>query len=135
MRAFLAALMLCAIAAPAAASWQPRYAQAPQAVQDWYRGAQLTDAAAKRLKLKGCCDESEVVRTKFQVRSDDGADEWFYVDPKDGKTKQVPPDIIHWGESAPDGQPTLFVISDYWADVFHLPHGTPTCFYPGESGQ
>lgn len=35
----------------------------------------------------------------------------------------VPPDIIHWGESAPGGQPTLFVYS-----------GMETCFFPGDSG-
>jgi len=31
--------------------------------------------------------------------------------------------VIHWGETAPNHQPTLFVYS-----------GKATCFFPGDSG-
>jgi len=37
--------------------------------------------------------------------------------------KRIPPDVIHWGVSAPGGQPTLFVYS-----------GHEMCFFPGDSG-
>ena len=61
------------------------------------------------------------VRTRFTVNRSDAGDEWFYLD---GETwKRIPPDVIHWGETAPGGQPTLFVYS-----------GTETCFFPGDSG-
>jgi hypothetical protein len=45
--------------------------------------------------------------------------------------KHVPPDIIHWDESAPDGKPTLFALSESWGG---WPPGTPTCFYPPPGG-
>lgn len=132
---FAAALVIIAACTLSHAEWKPEYADADPAVRDWYENATVTEAAQPRLGFEKCCATSEVVHTKFEVRKKDGDDQWFYVDPKDGKTKQVPPDIIHWGESAPDGQPTLFVLTDDVADVHHLPHGTPTCFYPGQSGQ
>jgi hypothetical protein len=46
------------------------------------------------------------------------SDQWFYELP-DGNWKQVLPDIIHWYDSAPGGQPTLFVFQ-----------GVETRFYP-----
>jgi hypothetical protein len=118
--------------APARAEWKPQYAQASPEVRAWYGSAELTPAAAARLGFKRCCDESEVVKTRFRVDRSSGQDEWYYL--KNGKFERIPLDIIHWGESAPGGKPTLFVLSDHWADAFHRPHGTPTCFYPGEGG-
>ena len=123
--AFIAALVVIwlAISHAAQAHWDAKYASADPVVRAWYEQAQLTEAAQKRLGFKGCCAHSDVVRTQFHVSKTDGGDEWFWLSPSGWK--QVPPDVIHWGESAPDGQPTLFAIGD----------GTPTCFYPGESGQ
>lgn len=129
MRAVIAALVLCALSscgtlAPALATWKPEYAQASPEVQAWYREAELTAEARLRFPFIKCCDHADVVRTKFQVNKTDGGDEWFY-EPLDapGHMKRIPPDIIHWGETAPGGQPTLFVFG-----------GKETCFFPGDSG-
>jgi hypothetical protein len=130
MRVFIAALFICVAVAPAGATWKPQYAAAPAAVRDWYENATLTAAAAKRLGFGYCCAHSEVVSTKFKVER--RTDAWFYLD--NGNWHEIPPDIIHWGESAPDEQPTLFRLSDGFADAFGLPHGTLTCFYPGRGG-
>lgn len=105
------------------ATWRPEYAAAPQAVQDWYKNAELTKEAQSRFHFTKCCDKSEVVHSQFRVNKTDAADEWFYeVSP--GVWKRVPPDIIHWGETAPNGLPTLFV----------LPSGSETCFFPSDGG-
>lgn len=106
---------------PAQARWRPEYVQLPQEVRDWYAAAELTQPAQKRFPYKKCCDHADVFRTKFRVDKNSGEDQWFYF--SDGNWKQIPSDIIHWGEHAPDGRPTLF-----------LYHGHETCFYPGESG-
>ena len=103
------------------ATWKPEYAQLPKEVQDWYRNAELTEAAQARLHIKYCCAKADVVKTKFRVNRTSGADEWEWLD--NGEWKVVPPDIIHVGESAPSGEPTLFV----WS-------GKPTCFFPGRGG-
>lgn len=115
--AILAALCLV----PAAAEWKPEYASTSIETQQWYRNAELTKAAQQRFPFKKCCDHADVVRTSFRVDKSSGADEWLYLD--GDQWKRVPPDIIHWGESAPDGRPTLFVYA-----------GKETCFFPGESG-
>lgn len=101
--------------------WKPEYASLPQEIQDWYKRAELTPAAQERLHIKSCCEHADVVKTKFRVNKTDGADEWEWLDGE--KWKRVPPDIIHWGETAPGGEPTLFV----W-------NGKETCFYPGQGG-
>ena len=63
-----------------------------------------------------------VVDTNFRVNETDAGDEWYYEDTP-GHWKRIPPDVIHWGVSAPGGLPTLFVF------------GTQeTCFYPGTGG-
>src|SRR6201995_5067782 len=104
------------------ARWKAEYASQPQEVQDWYRNAELTPEAQKRLGWHKCCDHAAVVNTKFQVNKVDGRDEWDSEDTP-GHFKRIPEDVIHWGESAPGGQPTLFVYS-----------GKETCFYPGQGG-
>lgn len=122
MRALLATAMLCLlVVAPARATWKPEYADADPAVRDWYRNAELTPAAAARLHFKSCCAHSDVVHTRFQVNKTDHGDEWQWL--VDGQWRTIPPDIIHWGESAPDGQATLFAIGDL-----------PTCFWPPDGG-
>jgi hypothetical protein len=122
MRGFLAASVFCLLAAaPAAATDNGQWAGQPAAERAWYSNATLTPAAQKRLGWAMCCDHSDVVHTKFRVNKTTGADEWWWLD---GDTwKLVPADVIHWGESAPGGQPTLFVFE-----------GEPTCFYPGDGG-
>ena len=103
------------------ARWKPEYASAPQAVQDWYRNAELTPRARFRFAFKKCCEHADVVKTQFRVNRANAGDEWYWLDGSDWR--RVPDDIIHWGETAPSKQPTLFVYQ-----------GKETCFWPGESG-
>lgn len=97
-----------------------RYANAPD--REWYKNAKLTEAAQKRFSFKSCCEHSDVFRTQFRVNKQSGDDEWYYLTDA-GVWKRIPADIIHWGESAPGGQPTLFIY-----------HGQETCFWPGQGG-
>ena len=103
------------------ARWKPEYANAPQAVQDWYRNAELTPRSQYRFAFKKCCEHADVVKTQFRVNRANGGDEWYWLDGTNWR--RVPDDIIHWGETAPMNQPTLFVYQ-----------GKETCFWPGESG-
>jgi hypothetical protein len=86
-----------------------------------YANAELTDAAKQRLHWKKCCDLADVVKTRFRVNKSNGDDEWYWL--REGQWKRIPPDIIHWGVSAPGRQPVLFVYSN-----------VETCFFPGREG-
>jgi hypothetical protein len=117
-----AALLAIAVwSSRAHGTWKPEYEYAPPDVRDWYAKAELTPEAQGRFPFKSCCAHSDVVKTQFRVDRTDGGDAWFYW--KDEHWQRVPPDIIHWGERAPDNQPTLFVY-----------RGQETCFWPGEGG-
>lgn len=107
---------------PAQARWKAEYAAAPPEVQDWYARAELTEAAKKRFSFKLCCSHADVVKTRFSVNRTTNGDEWYFE--RSGQWVRIPDDIIHWGEHAPDGRPTLFALSD----------GRLTCFWPGEDG-
>ena len=107
--------------ANAQAEWKPEYALQPKEVRDWYQAAELTPTAQMRFPYKKCCDHADVYRTQFRVNASTNKDEWFYLAGEDWKA--IPADIIHWGEHAPDGQPTLFIYN-----------GKETCFFPGDSG-
>jgi hypothetical protein len=116
-----AVLLAGALSNQADARWKPEYASAPQEVQDWYRNAELTPQAQQRFPFKSCCEHADVVKTQFRVNRATSGDEWYWLD---GETwRRVPDDIIHWGETAPNKQPTLFVYQ-----------GKETCFWPGEAG-
>jgi hypothetical protein len=99
------------------------YDSQPPEVRDWYQHAELTEAAQKRLGYRSCCAHSDVVHTRFRVSTVDGADEWQWLDGMQWRT--IPADIIHVGESAPDGQATLFVLPGT---------GIATCFWPPNGG-
>ena len=119
--ACVAGVLLAALINPAEARWKPEYAQLPQEVRDWYQKAELTPQAQKRFAFKSCCEHADVVKTQFRVNRLTSGDEWYWLD---GETwRRVPDDIIHWGETAPSKQPTLFVHG-----------GKETCFWPGEGG-
>ena len=113
---------LTTVGMQAQATWKPEYASNPPEVQEWYRNAELTHSAQIRFPFKKCCDHADVVKTRFAVNKLDGRDEWFYED-SPGHMKRIPDDIIHWGKTAPNGRPTLFVYS-----------GNETCFFPGDGG-
>ena len=101
-------LAALALAAPAGARWKAEYANNPPEVQ-------------ARFPFKKCCDHADVVKTKFNVNRTTRGDEWFWLD--GDKWRRVPDDIIHWGEHAPGGLPTL---CDY--------DGKETCVFPGVEG-
>lgn len=89
------------------------------AVREWYRTRTLTPAAEKRIGFKSCCDHSDVVKTQF--RAGDNRDQWLWLNGE--RWEVVPPDIIHWGDVTPTGEPVLFAVG-----------GRPTCFFPGTGG-
>ena len=128
MRALLATAMLCLlVVAPARATWKPEYADADPAVRDWYRSAELTPEAQKRFVFKTCCDHADVVKTRFRVSKRDGADVWEFWDETATPPgfREIPADIIHWGETAPGGEATLFRLG---------PTGALVCFWPPQGG-
>ena len=110
-----------ALVSQAQATWKPEYADNPPEVQDWYRNAELTEAAKIRFPFKKCCDHADVVKTKFNVNRTNSGDEWYWLD--GDHWRRIPNDVIHWGRHAPGGQPTLFIYS-----------GKETCFFPGDGG-
>lgn len=122
MRLLLAALALAGTLSLAQARDLGQWTDQTPEVREWYRNAEVMPAARGRIHFVKCCDNADVVRTKFAVNKTDGGDEWFYEDAP-GHMKRIPDDIVHWGETAPDGQPTLFVYDN-----------KETCFYPGDGG-
>jgi hypothetical protein len=119
----LVACSFVAMTLSVTARWKAEYAQLPQSVRDWYKAQELTPAAQEVWHFKSCCERSDVVRTKFRVNKIDGKDEWWWLDNEREKWRLIPDYVVHWGQSAPDGQPTLFALE-----------GMPTCFFPGEAG-
>jgi hypothetical protein len=106
--------------------WKPEYAQNSPEVQKWYGEQELNSATKERLHVDwhSCCSHGDVFRTQFRVGDGPhGADEWWYL--KDGKWRQIPDDVVKWGEHAPDKRPTLFIYQST---------GQELCFYPGEDG-
>ena len=81
------------------ARWHIPASNAPQAVQDWYRNAELTPRSQYRFAFKKCCEHADVVKTQFRVNRANGGDEWYWLDGTNWR--RVPDDIIHWGETAP----------------------------------
>ena len=102
-------------------TWRDEYSKLPPEVLQWYKNATLTPEAEKRFGWHNCCDHADVVKAQFKTNA--RKDEWFYSMDEGVTWKQVPPDIIHWGVTAPYGLPTLFVFA-----------GKETCFYPPEGG-
>jgi hypothetical protein len=110
--------LLTPLAVPVAiAQHIDRYGNVDPAVREWYRTRTLTPAAEKRIGFKSCCDAGDVVLTKFRAEGD----QWFWLD--GDQWKLVPPDIIHWGDVTPTGEPILFAVA-----------GKEVCFFPGAGG-
>ena len=124
MRAILSLILaaLVCLGGPAEARWKAEYSKASVEVQDWYANARIAPAAQHRFTFLGCCANSDVVKTHFQHNKTTKGDEWYWW--KDNNWVRIPDDIIHWGESAPGGQATLFVTTS----------GLETCFWPPDSG-
>jgi hypothetical protein len=90
-------------------------------MQAWYSEVEIMPEARKRLPWTKCCNKAEIVKAQFRVEKTTNGDEWYYW--TNGSFKRIPPDIIHWGEVAPDKEATLFVYN-----------GHETCFFPPEGG-
>ncbi len=88
----------------------------------WYQQAETNMEARKTFPSPWakCCNHAEVIDVKDIIfpTQEHG---WQWNDK--GVVKNIPNVIIHWHESAPNNQPTLFVYLD-----------TMTCFYPPQGG-
>jgi hypothetical protein len=127
MKRFLAValLALSSCQEPAWARWKPEYAQLSPSIQQWYKDAVMTPETKERLhtSFSGCCDEGDVVKDaefKLVPGNTTTEDRWYYRRPGT-QWKEIHPDTIHWGESAPDGKSTLFIYNA---------SGQELCFYP-----
>jgi len=91
-------------------------------MQEWYKNAKTNPEARPTFTSPWtlCCNHAEVIPVKDIIfpTSEHG---WQWND--EGVVKNIPDVIIHWSESAPDNQPTLFVYL-----------GQMTCFYPPQGG-
>lgn len=112
-------LLAAALAYPAYAHDLPGI---PAENQAWYQNAETNPGSTPRTVhgWQKCCNHAEVVDAKYIIRPD-GKDGWRWND--NGVLKDIPLDIIHWYDSAPDNKPTLFVYN-----------GVMTCFYPPSGG-
>lgn len=104
------------------AFWKEEYANLPQSTRNWFKNAELTPAARRRLNnWTKCCDHADWFRTKF--KPGERTDEWFY-EYEPGKWKKIPQDVIHYERdpSMPDDirrEGVLFIYNGY-----------ETCFWP-----
>lgn len=98
-----------------------QWADAAPHRRDWFSKAEVTKAAQPRIGFKSCCEKADVVKTTFRVDKTTGSDTWFYDN--HGTWTRIPDDIIHWGESGPDGEAVLFKVA-----------GREVCFWPPDGG-
>jgi hypothetical protein len=105
------------------ARWKPEYSNMPPEVRAWYAQAQTMPDSRPRKEngYVGCCNHGDVVDAEFEVRKTRSGyvEEWYYKIAEMAEYKKIPGDIIHWGEAAPYGLPTLFVYN-----------GEEICFWP-----
>ena len=91
----------------------------------WAEQQQVMESAKKRMQCTpggscSCCNQAEIVKTKF--RPVYNSDDWEWWDNHNKIWKVVPRDIINWDTPTPDGQAVLFL----WPPQY----GEPRCFYP-----
>ncbi len=91
-------------------------------LQRWYQQAETNVEARKTFPSpwNKCCNHAEVIPVK-DIIFPNGEHGWQWNDK--GEIKNIPNVIIHWHESAPNNEPTLFVYLN-----------TMTCFYPPQGG-
>ena len=121
LAALICALAMIALLSPGLARWKPEYAELPQATRDWFKSRVLTPAARQRFHFSSCCEQADVVNTRFRVDRTTGADQWWWLN--GDKWERVPDDIIWWNEHHPEGKAILFALG-----------GKPVCFFPPGSG-
>jgi hypothetical protein len=105
------------------ARWKPEYANMPAEIRAWYAQAQtMPDSRPRKEKgYVGCCNHGDVVDAQFETKKTPSGyvEEWYYKTREMAEYKRIANDIIHWGEAAPYGLPTLFVYN-----------GEEICFWP-----
>ena len=137
--AVIAGLALAAwlAAGGANATWKPEYGKSPPAVQQWFKSARTTPAAALRFGFSYCCEEAERLRTKF-LPSENG--DWsYYPDPsctdKGCQLLPIPNDIVH-DEPIRALDPKDDDLPQFNAmrreGVLFIYDGRATCFWPPE---
>lgn len=117
------------------ATWKPEYAKSPNAVQDWFKEAQVTKEAQLRLGFKNCCDQSDRFDTQFRVDRSTAGDSWFYR--VDGQWVRIPDDVIHSDEihaSNPDDDKLPEFEQMRREGVLFVYDGRPACFWPPQGG-
>lgn len=135
------------------AKYKPEYASHSEALKQWFRSAQTNPEARWHLNFwTSCCENSDRVKVKFTVNTQDNGDEWFYQCTQDtaeacgpdkiGTYKRIPPDIIHLeGMQVPAGfDPEDPQVKEEFrqlrADgVLFISGNKETCFWPPESMQ
>src|SRR3954464_12729217 len=58
MKLPISLILVLALATPSQARWKPEYQNQPADVQEWYRNAEVTEAAQPRFPFKKCCDNA-----------------------------------------------------------------------------
>jgi hypothetical protein len=107
--------------------------------KEWMNRARTTQESRKRpdINMVSCCHDGDRVKTKFSVDRSSGHDKWTYLDPVEGVWKEIPEDIIHYGNDDPSvpkmpealkREGVLFVYRS-WDGKF-----IETCFWPPEEG-
>jgi hypothetical protein len=134
MRVLVAAVLIL-IAIPAAATWKPEYGASPPAVQSWFRQAQVTQEAQKRIHFQNCCDQSDRFDTQFRVDRNTAGDSWYF---REGdKWVRIPDDVIHYDQirAANPKDDALPEFEQMRREgVLFIYGGKPTCFWPPEGG-
>ena len=142
------------IASPSRATYKPEFAGHSEQLKAWFRNAELTDEARKRMQVgwHSCCEQSERVKPSYHVSKTDNGDEWSYLCDGSreleaackgvavGSYKQIPHDIVHQDEielKNPDNDPKVTAEEQQLRTegvLFILKDGTETCFWPPASG-
>ena len=133
----LACLSACSMA-PAFGTWRPEFGKSPQAVQRWFRSAEVTPAVHARLGIYTCCAQSERLMTKFVG----AGSEWsYYPDPNCTRAGcallPIPNDVVH-DEPIKALDPADDDLPEFKAmrreGVIFIWNHKPTCFWPPEGG-
>lgn len=112
-------------------TWKPSYSDNHPNVSKWFKGANLTPAAAIRLGWTSCCEKADRYMTKV---TKDGNGWMYYTDPQctwNGcKLAPIPDDTIH-DDPLPQGKEFEQMRAE---GVLFIYNGKVTCFWPPEPG-
>lgn len=103
--------------------YRQEFAQLDPEVRKWYQTRTMTEETRKRLGVtySSCCDHGDVVHTEIRRADIFGKMHWFWLDGE--AWKEIPQDIIQFGQFPPGNEPVLFVYNK-----------EPVCFFPPDVG-